>query len=170
MPSSDPRVAPWLGALRKPASPQTAESCLPALGPLFYKGSRDPAGEKASFPGPICPFSPGGPSGLVGREMLIWAIGADCPQVFLFVSISPAGGNPPKPRGGLRSEAAFSGPSQRFLIFWGLCRDSFQSVVTPAPPRSPLLRTLELGSGEAQISQSEPENKRVGVNLCQASS
>lgn len=34
----------------------------------------------------------------------------------------------------------------------------------PSAPRSPLLRTLELGSGEALISQSEPGNKRVGVN------
>lgn len=36
----------------------------------------------------------------------------------------------------------------------------------PSAPGSPLLRTLELGSGEALISalisQSEPENKRVG--------
>lgn len=53
---------------------------------------------------------------------------------------------------------------KRFFIVWGLCQNGFQFMVTPAPPGTPLRRTLDLGSREALISQSEPENKRVRVS------
>lgn len=71
--TSGHRIASRQRDLPKPGTPQiTQDLAYPAVGPLFNKGSRDPAGEKARLPGPICPFfSPEGPSGLVGREMLI---------------------------------------------------------------------------------------------------
>lgn len=61
-----------LGVYPKLGSSKTVhDPAHPAMSPLFNKGSIDPGGEKASFPGENVGFCPGGWSVLVSREMLI---------------------------------------------------------------------------------------------------
>lgn len=124
-----PQVRELLSDWKPSPSLQTVwDPAYLALGPLFNKDSRDPAGKKASFPGRICPFLPQraewpgkqGNAGLGGRGWLR-------ASRFLFVSISRVRGYPPKPWGDLRRGAACSGPNPNDSSPFGACDKTVSS-------------------------------------------
>lgn len=136
------------------------DSATLAVGPLFNKGSRDPARENASW-GKNLRFFHEGPSGLAAGEGLLRQRAASR-SASLCVNI-PVGGNPPKRQQDFaqRSGLLWS-QSQRFLSIWRLDLSNFQS--TTAPVSSISFSYINWLWSLSALIQSRPVNERVGGN------